>query len=881
MTDPTPHPLQREPKQDSGQRAATVRERFLRVPLASGFWPLARTRSERLASRPRPVAHRSLRSTAVLAALLLFATAVPALAADASRQQFLFAYKLLQRGDEKLAAEAFDDYLGDFPRAERRGDAAYYRALVHRRAGELAAAAKRLDEAPKPTLVPMHAVRLLAGQVLSDLHRHKEALQPLEAIDTAELPDRAAASVRFLRGLTHRAVGNLARAEEDLQAAAALDTPLEGRSLLELSRVRVLQDRHDAARETLDRALVQGGASVEAEAARLAGELAYRADDLDAAIESYGRVIARHPRSTHFGPAVVGSMWAHLAADRSKRVVELFGQHRESLRLQDLLPATYLKGSAHLKLHQPEAAAEALASIARGEGKHPLLEQALYKLAVARRQLGQHDRARAAVARLADLYPDSPRLADAAFLLALIDAEAGNVERGANRLNELIEQGPEHPYHDQALLRRARLYERHGFPTRAIEDYQAFLDNAGTTGEQGVAAALRLADLAVEQGRLQLAADLTAALLAQRDRLDADAIQEAMFRRSLALIRLDRPDAAAEQLDELEATYPVSDYRSEVRYYRALLAANRDDAAAALPTLRKAAADEDLSTPRRINSLRLLAMLQRDADPAASAEAIERMIELGGQEAVDVSERLWLARRYLAGDRNEDALALATPIAASAMRGALAEALLLRGEALRKLEQYDEAEQSLRRVRALGEGFDLEAQAQLARLLEDQGQHAAAIDALQPLAASRSSRAAAEALYAMARNHRPLARQARRDEDTDAASHHFKQAAKHLKKLVLVYPLQELSPLPQRAYLDLAEVEMEREEKQAAERELQELIDKYPDTPHARVARAMLAEKEPPYGRGLAMLRSMDTQGLDPPLRQRIERWIERWEGRS
>ena len=98
---------------------------------------------------------------------------------------------------------------------------------------------------------------------------------------------------------------------------------------------------------------------------------------------------------------------------------------------------------------------------------------------------------------------------------------------------------------------------------------------------------------------------------------------------------------------------------------------------------------------------------------------------------------------------------------------------------------------------------------------------------------------------------------------------------------MLVYPLKELSPLPQRAYLDLAEVELEREEKQAAERELNELIDKYPDAPHARVARAMLAEMERPHGRGLAMLRSMDTQGLDPSLRQRIERWIERWEGRS
>lgn len=814
--------------------------------------------------------------------LMLLATAAPAFAGEAARQQFLFAYKLLQRGDEKLAAEALDEYLGDFPRAERRGDAAYYRALLHRRAGELEAAAQRLDDAPEPTLVPMHAVRLLAGQVLSDLKRHEEALEPLTAIDAGELPDRAAASVRFLRGLTHRAVGNLAEAEEDLEAVARRDTRLAERSLLELARVRVLQNRQDAARRTLDRALQQGGDGVEAEAARLAGELAYRADDLDAAIAYYGRVLARHPGSSHFGPAVVGSMWAHLAADRPRRVLDLFNTHRAALRQQDLLPATYLKGSAHLALDQPQAAAQALSSIARGDNRYPLLEQALYKLAVAHRQLGQHAEARAAIARLADLYPESPRLADAAFLLALIDAEAGNVERGANRLTELIEQGPEHPYHQQALLRRARLYERHGFAKRAIDDYQTFLDTAGMTSEQGVAAALRLADLAVERGRLQLAADLTAALLAQRDRLDAEAIQEAMFRRALALIRLDRPDAAAEQLDELEAAYPVSGYRSEVRYYRALLAANRDDAASAVPKLRNAAADEQLDTPRRINSLRLLAMLQRDADPAASADAIERMIELGGAEAVKASERLWLARRKLAAGRHEAALELVSPIASDAERGPVrAEALLLRGEALRKLERYEAAQASLREVQALGEGFDLEAKAEIARLLEDQRRHAAAIEALQPLAASRSSRVAAEALFAMARNHLGLAERARRGDDAQGEALHLKEAAKNLKKLVLVYPLQELSPLPQRAYLELAEVELKRGEQAAARRELEELVEKYPESPHATVARAMRAEIDPPYGRGLAMLRSMNAEDLDASLAERVRRLIRRWEGRS
>ena len=827
----------------------------------------------------RPSRRASLAVALGVAALVALLPPLPAHAADPAQQQFLFAYKLLQRGDQRLAAEAFDQYLGDFPRGERRGDAAYYRALLHRRAGELQQAAAILDDAPQPTLVPDHAVQLLAGQVLSDLRQHDRALTHLEAIDASALSDRAAASTRFLRGLTYRATGNLAAAAADLEAAAELDTPLRPRCRLEIARVRVLQDRHADARELLDTLLQSDSRSVEAEAARLAGELAYRDHDYDDAVAHYGRVIARHQSSPHFGPAVVGTMWAHLAADRPRRVLELFDRHADALPLQDRLPATYLKGSAHLRLDQPDAAAEALAGIARGEGRYPLLDQVLYKLAVARRDLGEHDAARDAIARLSTLYPRSPLLADAAFLLAVIDAEAGNVDRGAARLTELIEQGPDHPYHDQALLRRGRLYERHGRPGLAIEDYQAFLAEAGLDGEQGPAVALRLADLALAQNRPRLAADVTAAVLDRRDRLDAEAAQEAMFRRALSLIRLDRPDAATAQLDQLEQAFPVSRYAPQVRYYRGLLAARQGQPQQAIPALRDAADHDGLSTAQRVNSLRLLAMLQRDADPAASADAIERMIELGGVQAVEPAERLWLARRRLGANRPEAALELVNPVVGSADPGAvLAEALLLRGRALRQLQRYDQAEEALAHVQALGEGFDLEAQAERARVLADRGRHAAAIDALVPLTQSRSSRVAAEALYDTAANHRALARGALRTDDTASAADHLDDAAGQLKRLVILYPFQELSPLPQRAYLDLAEVELARGRTAAAERELSELIDKFPDSPHAAVARAWRAELNPPFGEGLAALRRADRGGYDEHLSDRVDRLIERWE---
>ena len=63
-------------------------------------------------------------SRVATALLLLLLFAAPAAAqSDAAHQQFLFAYKLLQRGDDRLAAAGFDEYLGDFPQDDKRGDA--------------------------------------------------------------------------------------------------------------------------------------------------------------------------------------------------------------------------------------------------------------------------------------------------------------------------------------------------------------------------------------------------------------------------------------------------------------------------------------------------------------------------------------------------------------------------------------------------------------------------------------------------------------------------------------------------------------------------------------------------------------------------------------
>jgi len=190
---------------------------------------------------------------------------------DAEHQQFLFAYKLLQRGDTEEAAAEFQEYLGSFPNGDKLGDAQYYRALLYRKAGDNERAAAMLEIAAEPTLVPGYAVKLLQGQTLSDLGKYEEALTALESIDATELEANVAVSAYYLRGLAYRGADNLDAAATALADAAELETPMRGRALLDLAKVQALMDKPTEALATLDKCIEAADAASLAEASRFAG----------------------------------------------------------------------------------------------------------------------------------------------------------------------------------------------------------------------------------------------------------------------------------------------------------------------------------------------------------------------------------------------------------------------------------------------------------------------------------------------------------------------------------------------------------------------------------------------------------------------------------
>jgi len=791
------------------------------------------------------------------AVLLLVGVASPAAADDAAFQQFRFAHALLQRGDDELAAEAFDDYLGSYPTGEHRGDAAYYRALLYRRADDPKAARQLLDAAPAPALVAAYAAKQLHARVLADLGEFDKAVAALEQIDPARLDDRAAAGVLHQRGVTYRAAGNLPAAEAALAAAAKPQTPLRPWARLDLAKVQALRDRPEEALKTL--ALVlndagEGGGDAAAEAARLSGDLSYRLKRYDDALGHYQRVLARHQSSRHFGPAVIGTLWALAAQGKHGQVIKTYNAYAEVLRPQYQPTAKYIAGSAWVALGEHEKAAGLLETLANSEQGIPLREQALYKLARSRYELGQYDAMRAAADRLLRLYPDTDLRLEVTFLEVAADAAAGDVNAAALRLGELIDEGPSYRYYRQALLRRADLFETHDQPEAAVKDYTAYAeavagDDRLTDTQAGRLREVRfkLVDLHTQLG------DHAAAAAVAGDLLGADGLgpvekQEAMYRRAVALIKAGEPEAALQQLQTLaEQTRGLGKYDAQVGYYRGLLMSVAGDEASAREAaklLDAAAGEEKLTRPQRANALRLLALHQRETgDEGAAVASLRRLEKLAGREALADDERLFLGRRSLAAGQPKEAVdylaALVPADDAAEVSDAELEALFLTARGRRALDQHDAAIDGYRHVIAIGRGYDETAQLELALTRRDKGQFNQALADLQPLISSESPTVRARSLYESALIYKRVGQEKLWADDAAGAAEPFKEAERLLKRMLLLYTGESNRPLRERGWVDLYEIAAEAGNAEAARDALGELIERYPDSAYADYAKAL------------------------------------------
>jgi len=802
--------------------------------------------------------------------------------ASASQQEFLFAYKLMQRGDTAEAGEAFDAFLEKFPQDAQRGDALYFRAALYRQAGALRAAAELLAGATgnhTPQRVPAFAVQLLRGQVLTDLGQYDEALASLEQVDLDRLPDNALASVLLLRALAYRGADNFEASANAASAAAKLSSPVKARAMLELARAQALGGDTPAALGSLSSALAFDDAAVNPEAARYAGDLSFSRGELDEAATFYSRVIERYQTSAEFPAAVTGRMWADLNAGRNVAVVNAYKQFGESLPDANRADATYLVASAYQSIDQHALAAQLLAAYVAGGDDQPLSALTLYKLAVSQFELARYGDMADTVARLETSFPESPQQIDASFLLASADAKQGNAAEGIGRLNAFIEAGADNPYYVQALLRRAALYEQSDELADAAADLKRYMDEQGSVESPSVT--LRYVDISHRLGRYDAAIAGSQALLTadenQSQPMPSAVTQEALYRLGEAQTRATQYREALVTFDRLQAEHPVNPYRQAVDLRRGLLLNQLGRADESMAVLLASANDTRLATPQRVASLRIIAAHLRDHDrPEDAAVTLRRIEQLAGLEALADAELLWLGNYEV--ERGEPAAAIKTLAVFDGEARKLtgtpeSEALFTRGRAHYMLNNLENAHRSFFGVVALGRGFDLEARLFLARTEAKQGNLDAALIELSDLTRADDGRIVAESLYETGKVYRQRAELLRRRGDSAGSREALLAARASIKRMVVLYlTVEALQPLPQQGLIELAEIASELSESNVMAKEINELTRAFPDSPYAEFGRALSdqVQRQRPDD-ALARLNRMELESLDATLRRRIE----------
>ena len=840
-----------------------------------------------------PITFQALAVVVVTLWLDLSAGAQVTTVSEAAHNQFVLSYRLLQRGQYEQAAEAFDEYLGNFPRDEKRGDALYYRALLAMRADRRPEALRLLAGAPAPKIVPGYAVPLLVGQLHTDLSRFDQALAALESIDVEKLEPVIRASTLHLRGVAYRGANNLPAAVAQLEAAAAIDSPMQGRALLDQARVLLAMDRTEKATQVLQRCLDAKDRNVAAEAARLGADLEYQTGRHDRAVAMYETILTGFQTSRHFPAAVRGTVWAHYSARQFGQVLRVFEQYRGSVKQPaDRIELWYVAGSAQQELGRHVEAISLFAAVLDDAGASPMLEKILYKQASSQFELSRYPAMQATLTRLKSVRPDSSLNADGSFLRAAADAKLGRTVQAVARLTAIVERGGEHAYYEQALLQRGRLHELAGQHAQAITDYEAYLTNADDR-QASVAAEIgvRLIDLNYRMGQYAKSCRAAQNLLVRSD--DATATlpplieQEALYRRVLALIKLKRYEAAHQTLQRLTSQHPQNKYRDEVVYYGALVLIALDEPDEALDRLKTIAASEQFSRPLRVHSLRLAGIHLRQTDRDNEAfDMLSQLEALVGADALTADERHWFGKHLARIGRHEMALPHLQSLLddpKSLAPGDRAEVLFLAGLSRRHRGDHDGAIAAFDEVVAMGAGFDIRARLELGHTLRDAGRQGQAIEAYAGLVNARPTRIAVDSLLGQATAYRLLARQHRRGGDAVATTEALRGAKSALTRLTMLHDDPKLSPVPQRAHLELHEVLLELTEPAAPAREvqrnLQQLIEKYPDGPHADYAKAMLAVLKKNRSDAVFLLKRLRTEELDDNLRHRVDVQLEALSG--
>ena len=810
------------------------------------------------------------------AALILFAATVQGevtVVNDAAHQQFVLAYRLLQRDQNADAIEAFETYLGSYPDDTRRDDALYYRALLATRLGNPEKAAECLENVGQTTLVPKHAVALLMGQVYMKTGRPSDALRVLEPVQATTLDASVRAPLHHLRGAAYQQVENLPAAAVQLAAAAQVDGPLQARAAADLGRVRAALGDRPGALKTLALAIALDDGGVTPGAALLAGDLHAQDSAHDHALTAYEIVLLRYQSSPAYDRALVGALWAANDSRQLERVIALHARHAGGLhgadhRIEALLAVAF----AQEQLGRHDAALRHLAGAVEDATHLGRLDRVLLRQASSLIALERDDEAHRVMTDLIRQFPETPARVEAELLWAINDETQGKRDDALARLTALVNRGTDSIGYANTLRTRADMRYRGGRYDAAIADMETWLalPNTPCCDMKTITTQVQLVNLYHHVNRHDDAVALADTTLsryrAANVNIDPEAEQQLLHGKALALVQLGHHDDAVATLSYLIDTHTHTPAAAAARHTRGLVRmaeqTSDDEAAEAIKDLRAASQASSLDPAMRVNGWRMIALHHRRAEEDALAvQALQQLESVAGRLALADDESTYLATQMAATHRAEEALSYLAPILDESQSTAPpvhARRLYLAGQCHAELGRPEQALACFKQVVALSAGLEWKSLLAIGDMLRRLEHYEEAINAYGGLVNVSASRLAVESLLGRAESQRALADHHHRAAEEIDAKIRLQEARRDLLRIIVLHTHASISPLPQLAHVRLHEVSLAMvavgEANVALSKNLKELIQRYPGTPFETYAQAMQAELQGRHAEALQWL---------------------------
>ena len=773
--------------------------------------------------------------------------------AGESDQQFVFAYQLMRRGEKELAADAFASFISQYSQDRRVADAHYYLALLLRQQGNAPEALKHLRQAQRTLNVPRTAVLLLIGQVALEMDRAPDAVRVLESIDPAQLKDdQTKATHLYLLGLAQRQAGNVQGAVAQLGAASKLNSTLKGAALLELGRSQAALNQSAEAIGTL-RSAAETNRAVAGDALALAGQLAYRAGQYDLAGQLYARIIEQHAAHPAFKAAVIGRLRALSAGQQDQQLIEQHAALTKLLDAQYAAEAHYLLGVAHVRKQQHDKGVAVFERFLRSYPKDARIGSAAYLYAICLLQTQRYADFDRIAGQLRATQADPLHLPDLQYLQAQAAVRREQYDRAAAFLSPLVDPA-DGAYAKRALLQRAALYEKTGRQDLAQRDYAMFSERYGQDPEAGDAAR-RAINLAFATGDAPRVIELAVPWLTTT-KAGAAHVARVRLKLAVAYLQLHRADKALPALEALLAGQIDDKLAALGHYYRGRLL-SRAVLASANPASNDAqakriaeavrslavAATGALPEAQQIEALGLTARLhQRAGQTDAALAAFEQLAKRQGRDRLDTPTAVWIGRELAQLGRHEQALGWLTMVTGrkNVTDAARAEAMFLAAGCQQKLQQHDKAIDAYMRLLAFGGGFGEQGRLGLAQCMAATGRAEEAIGEYDGLLNVESSHVRAAAFYESALLKRQLADQYAQAGAGQRAADELNEVRKRLNRVIILYDLDELSPIPQLSRWQLGRIAVEHDELDKARRCYEEMAERFAATDWAQLAQAEL-----------------------------------------